>query len=357
METKILTLEEITRVVEGELEGDPGIKIKGVSGIKEAKEGDITFLANPKYEFLIDASKASAVIASRELRGHVPKPIVRVENPSLAFSKVVALLFPDVKRYFKGVHPTAVIGNDVKLGKDVSLGACSVIEDCVQIGDNTIICPGVFLGYGTSIGADVLIYPNVTIREKSIIGARVIVHSGTVIGSDGFGFEEVNGMHHKIPQVGVVVIEDDVEIGACVTIDRARFGQTLIGRGTKIDNLVQIAHNVSIGENSIIVAQAGISGSSVLGKNVILAGQSGLVGHIELGDNVIVGAQAGVTKSIPKNIFVVGSPARPHNEAKKIFVGWAKLPELMKEVSELKEKVDKLIQRKAKSGKTKNHKK
>jgi UDP-3-O-[3-hydroxymyristoyl] glucosamine N-acyltransferase len=227
----------------------------------------------------------------------------------------------------------------------------------VQIGDNTVISSGVFIGYGTVIGKDTFVYPNVTIREKTAIGNSVIIHSGTVIGSDGFGFEEVNGARQKIPQVGVVVIEDDVEIGACVTIDRARFGKTLIGRGTKIDNLVQIAHNVAVGENSVIVAQAGISGSSILGRNVILAGQSGIVGHIELGDNAIVGAQAGVTKAVPKNTFVVGSPARPHNESKKIFAGWAKLPGLLKEVAELKEKVKGLTEKRAKGGKTKDNKK
>lgn len=357
MDNKSYTLKEITALVGGELEGNSSVVIKGVSSLKDAKEGDITFLGNPKYEFLLDSSKASAIITAKEMRKQVSTPIIRVENPSVAFSKVIALIFPQEKRTSKGVHQTAVIGKDVVLGKDVSLGPCVVIEDNAQIKDNTVICAGAFIGYGTVVGSDTLIYPNVTIRERSVIGNKVIIHSGTVIGSDGFGFEEVNGLHHKIPQVGVVVIEDDVEIGACVTIDRARFGKTLIHRGTKIDNLVQIAHNVVVGENSIIVAQAGISGSSVLGKNVILAGQCGIVGHIELGDNVIVGAQAGVTKSVPKNTFVVGSPAKPHQESKKIFAAWSKLPDLIKEVSELKEQVDKLAGEKGKSGKTKDNKK
>ena len=357
MDTKSFTLKEISTLIKGELEGDSSVVIKGVSSLKDAKEGDITFLGNPKYEFLLDSSKASAIIAAKDMRKRISKPVIRVENPSLAFSKVISLMFPQEKNFVEGVHPTAVIGHDVVLGKGVSLGPCVVVEDKAQIKDNTIICAGSFIGYGTVIASDTLIYPNVTVRERSVIGSRVIIHSGTVIGSDGFGFEEVNGLHHKIPQVGVVVIEDDVEIGACVTIDRARFGKTLIGRGTKIDNLVQVAHNVVVGENSIIVAQAGISGSSVLGKNVILAGQSGIVGHIELGDNVIVGAQAGVTKSVPKNTFVVGSPARPHKESKKIFAGWTKLPELLKEVAELKERVDRLTEERAKSGKAKDNKK
>ena len=355
MEKKTLTLREIATLVEGTLEGDPNVVITGVCGLREAREGDITFLANPKYESLIESSRASAIIAPKDLRRRPAKPAIRVENPSIAFAKVISVMFPDEKKLPHGVHPSAVIGANVRLGANVALGPHVVVEDNALIQDNAIICAGTYIGYGTTIGPDTLIYPNVTIREKTSIGGRCIIHSGTVIGSDGFGFEEVNGVHHKIPQVGIVVIEDDVEIGACVTIDRARFGRTLIRRGTKIDNLVQIAHNVVVGENSIIVAQAGISGSSVLGKNVILAGQSGIVGHIELGDNVIVGAQAGVTKSVPKGTFVVGSPAKPHTESKKIFAGWAKLPGLIKEVAELREAVNQLVKERAKGGKPKDN--
>ncbi|MCX5715616.1 MAG: UDP-3-O-(3-hydroxymyristoyl)glucosamine N-acyltransferase [Candidatus Omnitrophica bacterium] len=336
---KTLTLEEISRLVDGKLEGDPSVVIKGASGIKEAQEGDITFLANPKYEPLIDGSMASAIIASNAMQRATTKPLIRVENPSLAFSKVVSHMFPDDKKFPKGIHTSAVIGQNVKLGKDVAVGPQAVIEDDVEIGDKTVICAGAFIGHATKIGDATLIYQNVTIREKAQIGSRVIIHSGTVIGSDGFGFTKVNGTYQKIPQTGIVVVEDDVEIGACVAIDRARFGRTLIKRGTKIDNLVQIAHNVIVGENSIIIAQTGISGSSVIGKNVILAGQCGIVGHVEIGDNVIVGAQAGVTKSVPKNTFIVGSPARPHNIAKKIIAAWEKLPQFLKEFAELKEEV------------------
>ncbi|NQU73456.1 MAG: UDP-3-O-(3-hydroxymyristoyl)glucosamine N-acyltransferase [Candidatus Omnitrophica bacterium] len=356
MAVKNLTLEEINKLVGGKLEGNPSVVIKGVSGIKEAGEGDITFLANPRYEALIETSKASAIITSKQTKKDVSKPVIRVENPSLAFAKVVSFMFQDERKLPEGIHTTAILGKGIDLGKNVSLGPHVVVEDNAKIGENTIICSGTFIGYKAVIGPDVLIYPNVTIREKTKISNRVIVHSGSVIGSDGFGFEEVAGAHQKIPQVGIVVIEEDVEIGACVTIDRARFGKTVIGRGTKIDNLVQIAHNVVIGENSIVCAHTGISGSAVLGKNVILAGQVGVVGHIELGDNVIVGAQAGVTKSVPKNTFVVGSPAKPHNISKKIFAGWAKLPELIKEFAELKEKVERLTQKGLKSGKSKDNK-
>lgn len=336
-----ISLGEIAKFVNGDLLGDSEIVIRGVNGIREAKEGDITFLSNPKYEPLIETTKASAIITSYDIK-KCPRPIIRTENPSLAFAKVISYLFPEEKRLPKGIHPTAVIGKGVQLDENVAVGPCAVLEDGCYVGSNTVICAGVFVGYNAIIGSDCLIYPNVTIREKVRVGNRVIIHSNTVIGSDGFGFEEHNGTYFKVPQVGIVVIEDDVEIGACVAIDRARFGKTLIGRGTKIDNLVQIAHNVVIGENSIIVAQAGISGSSILGKRVILAGQSGVVGHIELGDNVIVGAQAGVTKSVPANKFVVGSPAREHNESKKIFASWNKLPKLLKDVTEIKERLKRL---------------
>lgn len=356
MTNMTVTLEQIHKLVGGQLEGDPATIISGVSGMREAEEGDITFLANPRYEALVNRSKASAVIISGAMQKEILKAVIRVDNPSLAFAKVISFMYPDERRLPRTIHPTAVIGADVVMGNGVALGPHAVIEDRVQIGDHTVICAGAFVGYRTNIGSNTLVYPNVTIREGAMIGSRVIIHSGTVIGSDGFGFEEVNGAHQKIPQIGIVVIEDDVEIGACVTIDRARFGKTVIGRGTKVDNLVQIAHNVIIGEHSIIVAQAGISGSSVLGKNVILAGQSGVVGHIELGDNVIVGAQAGVTKSVPKDTFVVGSPAKPHNVSKKIFAGWAKLPELMKEVAELKEAVAGLTKKRGDCGKAEDYK-
>lgn len=335
------TLKEIAKFIDGEIVGDGSIVITGVAGIKEAVEGDITFLANPKYSPLIDTTRASAIITSREVE-KVPKPIIRTENPSLAFAKIISLAAPNEARHPKGIHPSAVIGKDVALGKDVAIGPYAVIEDGVSIGDKTIIYAGCFIGHHTKIGSDTLIYPNVSIRESIIIGSRVIIHSGTVIGSDGFGFATIKGLHHKIPQIGIVEIGDDVEIGANVTIDRARFDKTIIGSGTKIDNLVQIAHNVGIGENSIIVAQAGISGSTVIGKNVTLAGQAGLVGHITIGDGAVVAAQGGVTKSVPPNTIVSGYPARPHDKAKRINACVQNLPRLYEQVTELKKKIQDL---------------
>ncbi|MFH0771160.1 MAG: UDP-3-O-(3-hydroxymyristoyl)glucosamine N-acyltransferase [Candidatus Omnitrophota bacterium] len=335
------TLREIAQLIDGEVIGDERTLITGISGIKEAEEGDLTFLANPRYIPLMHTTRAAAIITSREIE-RVSKPIVRTDNPSLAFAKTISLLFPQEQQYPSGIHPMAVIGKDVKIGRDVALQPYVVLDDGVEIGDRTIIYAGTYIGHHTRIGCDCLIYPNVAIREKIEIGNRVVIHSGSVIGSDGFGFANVKGVHHKIPQVGTVAIEDDVEIGANVTIDRARFGKTSIGRGTKIDNLVQIAHNVEIGEHSIVIAQAGISGSTIIGNNVTLAGQAGLVGHIKVGDNAVVAAQAGVTKSVAPNTCVSGYPAKPHDKAKRVNALVQRLPELFEAFKRLENKINKV---------------
>jgi len=340
-----LTLKEITDLVKGELVGDPDVAITGISGIKEAKEGEITFLANPKYAHLLEITKAAAIITSRE-QFNTPKPLIKTDNPSIAFTKVVSLITSDDTKHPKGIHPAAVISPNAKIAKDVAVGACAVIEDGVEIGQGSIIYGGCYIGCRTKIGKKCLIYSNVSVREQIEISDRVIIHSGTVIGSDGFGFAMVDGVQEKIPQIGTVLIEDDVEIGANVAIDRARFDKTIIGKGTKIDNLVQIAHNVVSGENCIIVAQAGVSGSTTLGKGVILAGQAGIVGHISIGDKAIVAAQAGVTKSIPAGVKVSGYPAKPHETALKVNACLQRLPELYKKIKKLEEKIKKLEEKK-----------
>ncbi|HGE71149.1 TPA: UDP-3-O-(3-hydroxymyristoyl)glucosamine N-acyltransferase, partial [Candidatus Poribacteria bacterium] len=290
-------LKEVCELLGGELFGDGEIEINGVAGIKEASEGQITFVANPRYLSQIEKTRASAIIVCKGMQCN-GKSIIQVPNPYLAWAKVVEI-FSETDNKPKGIHPTAIIGENVKLGKDVSIQAYAVIEDGAEIGDEAIISSFVYIGRNSKIGAKTLIYPQVTIRENITIGERVIIHSGTVVGSDGFGFVPDNGKLHKIPQIGTVVIEDDVEIGAGVTIDRANTGKTVIGRGTKIDNLVQIAHNVVIGEDCLIVAQVGIAGSAVIGDRVKLAGQVGVVGHITIGNDAEITAKSGVSKNIP----------------------------------------------------------
>ncbi|MCK9615407.1 MAG: UDP-3-O-(3-hydroxymyristoyl)glucosamine N-acyltransferase [Candidatus Omnitrophica bacterium] len=337
-----VTLLEIAKLVEGELVGNKDIVITGISGIKEAKKGDITFLANSKYESLLETTEASAIITSN-LPVNSSKPLIKTENPSFAFAKVMAMFAPDAIRHPQGISEQASISPKAKFGKNVAIGPFTIIEDNVIVGNDTIIYGNCYVGHDTKIGDKCIIYPNVSIRERIIIGNRVIIHCGTVIGSDGFGFALVKGIQEKIPQIGTVLIEDDVEIGANVTIDRARFDKTFIGKGTKIDNLVQIAHNVIIGENCTIVAQAGISGSTILGNGVILAGQAGLVGHITVGDGAVAAAQAGVTKSIPAHTVVSGYPARPHDVAKRVNACVQNLPQLYKRIKELEQKIEKLI--------------
>ncbi|NQT46435.1 MAG: UDP-3-O-(3-hydroxymyristoyl)glucosamine N-acyltransferase [Candidatus Omnitrophica bacterium] len=340
------TIREIAEHINGEVVGDNKAVIRGVSGIKIAKEGDITFLANTKYAPLMEKTAASCIIVSQDLSYDGKIPIIKTENPSMAFSKAISFLNPDKTKRPKGIHPSAVVGEKIRFGQDVSLGAHVTIEDGVQIGDETAIYPGVYIGTNARIGKDCTIHPNVTIRENVTIGDRVIVHSGTVIGSDGFGYMEVEGVQNKIPQIGIVEIEDDVEIGACAAIDRARFDKTIIRRGTKIDNLVHIAHNVEIGADSLILAQCAIAGSTKLGKGVILAGQSGIVGHIEIGDKVIIGSQSGVTKDVPAGEIMLGSPAKPISLWKRINASMQRLPKLFAKIKDLENRIENIEKQK-----------
>jgi len=332
-------LSDVARWVGGVVVGDGETRITGLCGIREAERGHLTFLANSKYSHLLDSTQASAVITSKDVRSS-RLPIIQTDNPSLAFAKLASLSRPESEERPRGISPKAVIGKGVRLGKGAAVQAFAVVEDGAEIGDRTVLYAGCYVGRRSRIGNDCLIYPNVSIREKVEIGHRVIIHSGTVIGSDGFGFVSVQGVHHKIPQIGTVVVEDDVEVGANVTIDRARFGKTVIGKGTKVDNLVQIAHNVVVGPNCILVAQAGISGSTTLGKNVVIAGQAGIVGHITIGDQVMVGAQSGVSKSVPSGTSVWGYPAKPLARAKRVNAALQRLPELYQRVEDLEKRLE-----------------
>ena len=340
------TLAEIAELVGGEVVGDKKLVITGVNGIQEAKEGELTFVANSKYVPIAKETKASAIIISRDMS--IPgKTVIFTDNPSSAFTEVISLFASEAKSNFKGIHSSAVISEDAFIGNNVSIGPNVIIEEGVSVGDDCIVYGGVFIGIKATIGQSCIFYPNVVIMDRCEIGNNVIIHSQTVIGSDGFGYEQVDGKHKKIPQTGIVVIEDDVEIGAHVAVDRARFDKTFIGRGTKIDNLVQVAHNVSIGEDCIIISQVGISGSVNIGKNAILAGQVGVVGHLTIGEGAIVAAQSAVMKSVAPFTKALGSPARLYSDQMKINACAQKLPSYVKEIKvlkkqikELKEKID-----------------
>jgi len=332
------TLREIADIVEGELCGDPKLCITGFAAIEEAGDGDLTFVNSVKYLRLLEESGASAVLIPLDLP-EVSRPFIRVQNPSISFGKLIVELYPSQEGQVKGIHPTAIIGSNVTCGKDISVGPYVILGNNVRIGDGSVIYPHVYISAACEIGKNTVVYSNVSIREKTTIGNNVIIHSGAVIGKDGFGFDTAGGKHHKIPQVGRVVIEDDVEIGANVCIDRARFSKTVIGKGTKIDNLVQIAHNVIIGKYCLIAAEVGISGSAKIGDNAILAGQVGIAGHLKIGDNAIIGAQSGVTKSVAPNTFVSGYPAQPHRHARKLHAYVQRLPELFAEIKEIKKDI------------------
>ncbi len=337
-----MKLKEICERLEGDLSGDGEIEITGISGIKEALPTQITFVANPKYLAALATTQAAAVIIGHGVKGN-GKPTIRVENPYWAFVKVLEMFAWNKDRdVTPGVHETAILGKNVKLGDRVAIQAFAYIADNVTIGEDTVVQPYVYIGEGTKIGAEGLLYPHVSIREDVQIGDRVIIHCGAVIGSDGFGFAPVNNRHHKIPQIGTVVIEDDVEIGANTTIDRATLAETRIKRGTKLDNLVQIAHNVSIGEDCCLAAQVGIAGSTILGDRVNIAGHGGAAGHLTLGDDSIVYAKSAVTKDMPPGSHLSGFPARPHKQELRIHAATRKLPEMLPEFTKLKKQVAEL---------------
>jgi len=333
------TVEEIARKLEGRLEGNGDALISGMAGLEDARAGDITFLSNPRYASFVAGTKATAVIVNDAWNGTAPCAVIRVKNADAAFAVVASILCPPSVVPSSGIHGTAVIAPDVALGKDVSIGPYCVIEKGVRIGDRTVLFAGCYLGVGTTVGVGCRFYPHVTTREYTKIGNRVIIHNGAVIGSDGFGYSKDGNVWEKIPQVGIVEIGDDVEIGANVTIDRARFGKTLICQGVKIDNLVQIAHNVKVGENTAMAAQVGISGSTVIGANVQLGGQSGFSGHLTVGDNSVVGGQAGVIKDVPPATFVSGYPAMEHVKAMKLQAHVARLPELKQKIAGMEKRI------------------
>jgi len=342
----MMKLREIAALLNAKIEGNDAVEISRVAKIEEAGEGDITFVANPKYAKFLSTTHASAVLVNKQLAGRATgtTALLRVDDPYFSFLKILQTLDPPKDPLPPGIHSTAVIPSSAVLGTDARIGACVVLGERCVIGGGAMICHGVVLGDDVHVGEGSVLYPNVSVREGCRIGQRVIVHSGATIGSDGFGFApRPDGTYEKIPQRGIVVLEDDVEIGANCAVDRATIGETRIKQGAKLDNLIQVAHNVVIGENTVIAAQAGISGSTKLGKNCMVGGQVGFTGHLSIADNTRFGAQSGVHRSIadPDKTYF-GSPASPQRDALRQYAAISQLPEALVTIRELKRIVEEL---------------
>ena len=326
-----LTTAEIAKQLDGEVLGDVTARLTGFAHAAEAKPGDLTFAENAEFFAAAENSAATAIIAGKEFSSD-KKIIIRVANARVGFAKALAIFFPEPKPA-PGIHATAVIAKSAIIHASAHVGPHCVVGERVNIGANCVLQSGNSIGNDSALGDETNLFPNVTIYPRSQIGKRVRIHAGSVVGSDGYGYVLDAGVHRKVPQVGNVVIGDDVEIGANVTIDRGALGSTTIGRGTKIDNLVQIAHNVVIGENCIVIAQVGIAGSTRLGNYVILAGQVGVAGHLKIGNQVTIGAQSGVMSHVPDGEKWMGAPAQPDKDFKRQVIALRHLPELLKKIA------------------------
>lgn len=344
------TAQMIAQYLKGDIEGNPQKIVTNISRIEEGKKGTLAFLANTKYEKYLYTTQASIVLINKSLKLNqkVNTTLIRVDDAYQSFASLLTLYQNSLPQK-KGIDSNSFISESAEVGENCYIGGFAFIEENAVIGENVKIYPQVYIGDNVKVDDNTILYPGVKIYKDCTVGKNCIIHAGTVIGSDGFGFAPGEGTYQKIPQIGNVIIEDDVEIGSNVSIDRATIGSTLIHKGTKIDNLIQIAHNVEIGENSVIIAQSGIAGSTKLGKNVVVAAQAGLVGHITIADNVKIGAQAGVTNHIKnEGAIVLGAPATDFREAKKSLIIMRKLPELYekiiafeKDIEELKKKIEK----------------
>ena len=334
------TLAELAALVGGAVKGDPSVRVSGACGLEDAGPGEITFLAHPKYAPLVERTKAGAIVISE--RAPLPAlPAIVVKDPNLAFIEI-ARQFADSVPAPVGLHPSAVVAPTAALGKNVAVGANAVIGDGAAIGDGTVIHPLVFVGPGARVGKDSVLHAGVAIRERCVLGDRVIVHCGTVIGSDGFGFATVEGVHHKIPQSGTVVIEDDVELGANCTVDRARLGRTIIRRGTKLDNLVHIGHNSIIGEHVLMAAMVAVAGSVKVEHHAMIGGQVAIGGHLTVGAGGILTGQAGLSKDLPAGAMFSGTPAEPHIGRLRALAAGHRVDRLLAEVRELRRRMSEL---------------
>jgi len=337
------TVTEIARLIDGVVEGDGEIQITGLAGLREARPGDLSLLTSRKYESFLSETKAAAVLVRSDWEGSSPCALIRVENPDVAMTRVALSLAPEYPGAEVGVHPSAVVADGVEIGKNACIGPLCVLEEGAAVGSGAVLVASCYLGAGARVGDDSVLHAHVSVREGCTIGARTIIHDGAVIGSDGFGYErQDDGSWVKIPQVGIVEVGDDVEIGANTTIDRGRFGRTVIENGVKIDNGAQIAHNVIVGENTAMAAQAGIAGSTMIGRNVQIAGKAGAVGHITIGDNAIIGGNCAVAKDVEPGSVMMGFMGRPHMTWKRIRAAEEHLPELLRRVKALEKALEDL---------------
>lgn len=333
-----LTLEQIAKLSGGKVEGDPETKITGAASLAEATVHEVSFFNNPRYLAQLRKTRAAAVIVPRDFSEQIEAAVIRTPDPAKAFEQVVTKFAPPPIKFGPGIHPSAIIHPQAKLGDRISIQPLVVIEAGARIGSGAVVGAGSYIGHDVIIGEDCMIYPRVTIRERCRLGARVILHSGAVIGADGFGFEMTAQGQQKVPQIGIVQIDDDVEVGANTTIDRARFGRTWIQAGAKIDNLVQVAHNVVIGKDTVIAAQTGIAGSVRIGKRVMIGGQAGIIGHIEIADGTMIGAQTGVSKNLNGGVWWA-TPSVPLKEA-KVQLAWVRrLGEFFERVKKIEAKL------------------
>jgi UDP-3-O-[3-hydroxymyristoyl] glucosamine N-acyltransferase len=336
------TAQQIAIELEGTVEGDPNAEVFQISKIEEAQKGSLTFLSNPKYTPFIYKTQASVTIVNKDFipDDDLSTTLVRVNNAYDSFT-VLLDYYNNAKIIKSGIAKSAVIDPSVKIGKNCFVGEMACILEDAEIGDEVKIYPQVYIGSNVSIGAGTIVFSGAKILEDSIVGENCVIHSGTVIGSDGFGFApQKNGNYKKIPQTGIVVLGDSVEVGSNSTIDRATLGVTSIGNGVKLDNQIQIAHNVEVGDNTVIAAQTGIAGSSKIGKNCVIGGQVGIVGHINIGDNVKIQGQSGVISSVKDNAVIQGTPAFSYNDYNKSYVYFKNLPNIVKEINRIVKKLD-----------------
>jgi UDP-3-O-[3-hydroxymyristoyl] glucosamine N-acyltransferase len=338
--TRRFSLAELAERLGADVVGDGGHEVVGVRSLDEAGAEHLSFLHNPKYVDEARSSMAGAILVA-DADALPDRNVLVCQEPYLAMARALELFYPAV-RPEAGVHPSAVVADDASLAQGVSIGPLAVVGAGAQIGNNSVVGAGCVLGRGVMVGADCLLHPRVVVEDGCRIGDRCIIHSGTVLGADGFGFATVEGVHHKVPQVGVVVLEDDVELGANVCIDRAALGETRIGRGTKVDNLVQVAHNVKVGEHCLLVAQVGISGSTTIGHHTVFAGQSGCSGHLKIGSGVVLAARAAAFKDVPDGETVAGAPARPHREWLKANANLQRIDSLRTTVKNLQARIKEL---------------